>query len=74
MLDPAREAGSPTGPDAPDSNFVFDARYSNYALGILFLVYVFNFIDRQILSILVEPIKEDLGATDTQMGLSLIHI
>jgi len=68
MLDPAREAGSPTGPDAPDSNFVFDARYSNYALGILFLVYVFNFIDRQILSILVEPIKEDLGATDTQMG------
>ena len=37
-------------------------------LGVLFLVYVFNFIDRQILSILIDPIKEELGASDTQMG------
>jgi MFS family permease len=42
--------------------------YANYVLGVLFVVYVFNFIDRQILSILLQSIKEDLGATDTQLG------
>ena len=39
-----------------------------YALGLLFVVYVFNFIDRSILGMLNQPIKEDLGLTDTQMG------
>jgi predicted MFS family arabinose efflux permease len=42
--------------------------YARYVLGLLFVVFVFNFIDRQILSILLEPIKRDLGASDTQMG------
>ena len=42
--------------------------YANYVLGILFLVYVFNFVDRQILSILLEDIKRDLGVSDTAMG------
>ncbi|HMO69165.1 MAG TPA: MFS transporter, partial [Novosphingobium sp.] len=31
-------------------------------------VYTFNFLDRQILAILAEPVKADLGLTDTQMG------
>lgn len=43
--------------------------YRYYALGILTLVYVFNFIDRQILIILQESIKEDLSLSDTQLGL-----
>ncbi len=43
-------------------------RYANYVLGLLFLVYVFNFIDRQILSILLEDIKAELGVSDTAMG------
>jgi MFS family permease len=42
--------------------------YANYVLGVLFVVYVFNFVDRQILSILLQSIKEDLGASDTQLG------
>jgi MFS family permease len=42
--------------------------YSRYVLALLFLVYVFNFIDRQVLSILLTPIKEDLGVSDTFMG------
>jgi predicted MFS family arabinose efflux permease len=33
------------------------------------VVYIFNFVDRQILATLLEPIKKDLGASDTQMGL-----
>ena len=40
----------------------------NYALGILVVVYTFNFIDRQILSILLESIKTDLGLSDTLLG------
>ena len=43
--------------------------YARYVLGILSLVYVFNFIDRQILAMLLEPIKQDLGVSDTLMGL-----
>lgn len=45
--------------------------YSNYVLGVLFTVYVLNFIDRQVLSVFVEPIKEEMNASDTEMGLLL---
>lgn len=40
-----------------------------YVLFILTLVYTFSFIDRQILVILSEPIKNELGLSDTQLGL-----
>jgi MFS family permease len=40
-----------------------------YALGVLTLVYSFNFIDRQLLAILQESIKADLGLSDSQLGL-----
>ena len=43
--------------------------YQNYVLGMLTLVYVFNFIDRQVLVILQESIKKDLHLSDTQLGL-----
>ncbi|HIC70257.1 MAG TPA: MFS transporter, partial [Candidatus Latescibacteria bacterium] len=43
-------------------------RYANYALGLLLGVYIFNFIDRQILSILMESIKTDIQLSDTQLG------
>lgn len=38
-------------------------------LALLLLAYVFNFLDRQILSILKIPIKAELGLSDTQLGL-----
>jgi len=38
-------------------------------LWILLIVYIFNFLDRQIVNILAEPIKADLGLTDTELGL-----
>ncbi len=43
--------------------------YAWYVVGILTLAYVVSFIDRQILSLLVKPIKSDLGITDTKMSL-----
>ncbi len=51
-----REAGFPPG-------------YRYYALGLLTVVYVFNFIDRQIVVILQESIKADLGLMDWQLGM-----
>lgn len=47
-----------------------DARRArpHYVLAVLVLVYAVNFIDRNLLPILLEPIKQELGATDTQMG------
>jgi predicted MFS family arabinose efflux permease len=38
-------------------------------LAILCFVYVINFLDRQLLSILAKPIQDDLGVTDGQLGL-----
>lgn len=43
--------------------------YRYYVLAILTVVYAFNFIDRQLLVILQEPIKAELGFSDTQLGL-----
>jgi MFS family permease len=42
--------------------------YAHYVLAVLVIVYVFNFIDRNILSILAEDIKADLGVSDAEMG------
>ena len=42
--------------------------YAWYALFVLVLVYIVNFIDRQILSILAEDIKSDLRLQDAQIG------
>ncbi|NQX88492.1 MAG: MFS transporter [Halioglobus sp.] len=44
-------------------------RVAGYGLFILSLVYAFNFIDRQILVILQEPIKIEMGLSDAQLGL-----
>jgi MFS family permease len=38
-------------------------------LAMLLLVYTFNFLDRQILSILAQPVKASLALTDTQLGM-----
>ena len=43
--------------------------YAWYVVGVLTLVYIFSFIDRQILNLLVRPIRRDLGITDFQMSL-----
>ncbi|MGD8327304.1 MAG: MFS transporter [Sphingomonadales bacterium] len=42
--------------------------YAYYVLFVLTLVYIFNFLDRQILSILITDIKADLGVGDAEMG------
>lgn len=51
------------------STTTYSKSYKRYVLFILTGVYAFNFIDRQILVILQEPIKADLDLSDTQLGL-----
>ena len=60
---------SPSSPPAAAAGTTrVGGTYSWYVLVVLVLVYMFNFIDRQILSILNEHIRADLGVTDAQMG------
>ena len=54
---------------APANNSDILARNSRTMLWLLLIVYIFNFLDRQIVNILAEPIKADLQLSDTQLGL-----
>lgn len=45
------------------------ANYVRYALWLLLIIYTLNFVDRQIVAILAKPIKDELGLSDTQLGL-----
>ena len=62
---PAAKLSPAPLPDNPYSNI----RTRNYVLVLLTLVYTFNFIDRQLLSILQESIKLELLLSDSQLGL-----
>lgn len=42
--------------------------YRFFVLGMMFLVYMMNYIDRQIVVILAEPIKREFGLMDWQLG------
>jgi len=59
-----------SAPEAPVVPLELPSRvYRSYALGLLMLIYVVNFVDRQVVSILAEPIKRDLHLADWQLGL-----
>ncbi len=42
---------------------------THITLLLLALIYVFSFIDRNVIAIVLEPIKQEFGASDTMMGL-----
>lgn len=63
-------SATPIGPGEPPTT----ARPSGgnrawVALGVLWFIYVLNFLDRQLLSILAKPIQDALHITDGQLGL-----
>lgn len=66
--DSSAPGGAPAGSVAM-APAPFSAAYLRYALGLLTTVYVVNFVDRQILAILLQSIKRDLGLSDLQLGL-----
>jgi len=53
------------GPPTP----AYTPAYLRYALGLLCLVYAVNYLDRQILAILLQSIKQELRLSDAQLGL-----
>jgi MFS family permease len=46
-----------------------DVRHPAYIVVLFFVCFAFSYLDRQIVSILVQPIKQSLVLTDTQIGL-----
>lgn len=54
---------------AAETNPYANRKAVYYTLGLLTVVYSFNFIDRQLLAILQESIKADLDLSDGQLGL-----
>lgn len=65
----AEEALHHPRPPAPPTDPYPNQIYAWYVVGVLVVAYTFSFIDRQILSLLVQPIKRDLGISDTGMSL-----
>ncbi len=57
-----------SGTQGPGGSII-SPTYRRYALGLLTAVYTVNYVDRQILAILLEPIKIELTLSDTQLGL-----
>ena len=43
--------------------------YRNYAMGLLLAISIMNYLDRQVVHILAEPIKNELGLADWQLGM-----
>lgn len=62
MSDRVIDESIPTDPTLPSP------AYARYAIGLLMVVYMLSFLDRQVMSILAEPIKRDLGLADWQIG------
>jgi len=58
-----------TSPEAPDERAYPPLAYGWYAVGVLTLTYTVSFIDRQIMALMIEPIRRDLGISDTQVSL-----
>lgn len=56
---------------APPTSQPVGGAYAWYSLGVLVVAYIFSFVDRQALTLMVGPIRETLQISDTQ--LSLLH-
>jgi MFS family permease len=56
------------GAQAPALSAPVSTSYRRYALTLLVIIYTVNFLDRSIVTQLIEPIKEDLHLNDTQVG------
>lgn len=59
----------PTSAPRSPNTAAYSQAYLRYALGLLTVVYIVNFVDRQILAILLQSIKIDLDLRDWQLGL-----
>ena len=62
--------GSPSPQaEASETSAAAPSGYRYYALGLLLAIYVCNFVDRNMLSIVAQPMKQELGLADWQVGM-----
>jgi MFS family permease len=61
--------GPAATPAAAPEVMPYSKSYTRYAMFLLLGIYIVNFLDRQVINILAEPIKNDLGLADWQLGL-----
>ncbi len=52
-----------------EEGYLFSKRYSNYIFILLFLLYMFDYIDRMVITSMFPAIERDLGITHTQSGM-----
>ena len=71
MTETAAPSAEPSAPPATPavSAAPYSASYTRYAMFLLLGIYIVNFLDRAVVNILAEPIKNDLGLADWQLGL-----
>lgn len=69
LTDPAAGAEERGGSVSLPADRPRSLAYSYFVVGVLTLIYTFNFLDRKILSILAELVRRDLNLTDTQLGI-----
>ncbi|MDH5834622.1 spinster family MFS transporter [Luteimonas kalidii] len=62
-------AGAPAAAAIPGAQAARAGARAWIVLAVLCFVYVLNFLDRQLLSILAKPIQDELGVSDSQLGL-----
>jgi MFS family permease len=62
-------ARAPEAAESPAASRPVSEAYRRYVLGLLCVVYLFNFVDRQIMVILAVPIRQEFGLSDSQLGL-----
>jgi len=67
---PPKKRGTSMGSNDGAAPYPRDA-YAWYVVAVLMLAYVLSYVDRSILTLLVVPIKRDIGLSDTQ--ISLLH-
>jgi predicted MFS family arabinose efflux permease len=66
-VNPQAQLRSESAPHEPPAALI-TPQYRRYALILLLLVFTSSHVDRQILAILLEPIKHELALSDTQLG------
>ncbi len=52
-----------------EKGYLFTKRYSNYVFALLFLLYMFDYIDRTVVTSMFTSIEADLGISHTQSGM-----
>ena len=71
MSENTKNSDSASLPSATGDQGYEKSSAAYYTLGVLTIVYSFNFIDRQLLSILQEPIKNELSLSDSALSATL---